>query len=377
MDCPAGHTYRLKRAIYGLPQAGRSWNSLLTELLLSKGLKQCVSDPCIFVADAGKLMVIVYVDDVIISSLHQETGQTLVQELESTFELGEKGPVDWYLGIAFDDQGDYLRMSQKDYVDKMLSKYAVDTSKSEDTPMSDKVKLIKNSEDELFHDFDIKGKVGSLMYLAVCTRPDISQAVSVIARMTNHPSKAVCNAIDHLFAYLNKYRDLGIVFVREEKSEGTGHCDSDYAGDENDFKSTTGLVFFIGLTIVCWYCSKQTTTAQSSSDAEAIAMNFASKEIVWVRGLLSELGEDIKLPTRMFGDNQAAIMLSNNPVFHKRTKHIMVKISYLQEQVKEGIIIWHYIATLLNIADMFTKALGRLRYLEARDRLRLGGPRSK
>ena len=123
-------------------------------------------------------------------------------------------------------------MSQKDYVDKMLSKYAVDTSKSEDTPMSDKVKLIKNSEDELFHDFDIKGKVGSLMYLAVCTRPDISQAVSVIARMTNHPSKAVCNAIDHLFAYLNKYRDLGIVFVREEKSEGTGHCDSDYAGDE-------------------------------------------------------------------------------------------------------------------------------------------------
>jgi len=375
MDCPPGHTYKLRRAIYGLPQAGRSWNALLTELLVSKGLKQCVSDPCIFVANGGQLMVIVYVDDVIISSLHQEIGQKLVQELEDMFELGEKGPVDWYLGVAFDDQGDYLRMSQKDYVDKMLSKYEVDISRVEDTPMNDKVKLVKSSEDTLFDDFDLKGKVGSLMYLAVCTRPDIAHAVSVIARMSNHPSKVVCNAVNHLFAYLNKNRDLGIVFTKEKDSEGSGWCDSDYAGDENDFKSTSGIVFFIGLTIVCWYSSKQSTTAQSSSDAEAIAMNFASKEVVWIRGLLSELGEDIKLPTKMFGDNQAAIMLSKNPVFHKRTKHIMVKISYMQEQVKESVIIWLYISTLLNIADMFTKALGRVRFLEARNRLRLGGPR--
>jgi len=375
MDCPPGHTYKLKRAIYGLPQAGRSWNSLLTELLLSKGLKQCISDPCIFVASGGELMVIVYVDDVIISSLHEEIGQTLVKDLESTFELGEKGPVDWYLGVAFDDQGSYLRMSQKDYVDKMLTKYEVDITRIEDTPMSDKTKLVKNTEDELDHNFDLKGKIGSLMYLAVCTRPDIAHAVSVIARMSNHPSNAVCNAVNHLFAYLNKNRDLGIVFVREENSEGNGYCDSDYAGDENDFKSTSGIVFFIGLTIVCWYSSKQSTTAQSSSDAEAIAMNFASKEVVWIRGLLSELGEDITLPTRMFGDNQAAIMLSKNPMFHKRTKHIMVKIFYLQEQVKESVIIWQYITTLLNIADMFTKALGRQRFLEARSRLRLGGPR--
>ena len=376
MDCPPGHVYQLGKALYGIPQAGRSWNSILTELLTTKGLKQCVSDPCLFVADAGNLMVIVYVDDVIISSLHQETGQTLIKELEEVFEIGEKGPVDWYLGISFDDRGNYVRMSQKDYVDKMLTKYAVDLSRTEDTPMNDKIKLIKNDQDELDLTFDIKGKVGSLMYLAVCTRPDISYAVSVIARMSNHPSRTVCNAINHLFAYLNKNKDLGIVFIQEENTEEEGYCDSDYAGDENDFKSTSGIAIFLGLTIICWYVSKQTTTAQSSSDAEAIAMNFASKEVVWIRGILRELGEEIKLPTKMHGDNQAAIQLSNNPVFHKRTKHIMVKISYMQEQVKEGIIIWHYIASLLNIADMFTKALCRLRFLEARDRLRLEGPRT-
>jgi hypothetical protein len=320
-------------------------------------------------------MVIVYVDDVIVSSRRKSDGDNLIAEMEKMFEIGEKGPVDWYLGISFDDRGNYVRMSQKDYVDKMLTKYEIDLSRTEDTPMNDKVKLVKQSQDELDQAFDLKGKIGSLMYLAVCTRPDIAYAVSVIARMSNHPSRTVCNAVNHLFAYLNKNRDLGIAFVREENAEEEGYCDSDYAGDENDFKSTSGIAIFLGLTIICWYVSKQTTTAQSSSDAEAIAMNFASKEVVWIRGLLRELGEEIKLPTRMHGDNQAAIMLSNNPVFHKRTKHIMVKISYMQEQVKEGIIIWHYIASLLNIADMFTKALCRLRFLEARDRLRLEGPR--
>ena len=375
MDCPPNHVYQLGKALYGIPQAGRSWNVILTELLISEGLKQCISDPCIFVAQNGELMVIVYVDDVIVSSLHKSVGLNLISEMEKVFEIGEKGPVDWYLGISIDDRGDYVCMSQKDYVDKMLQKYEIDLTRTEETPMNDKVKLIKNAQDELDHNFDIKGKIGSLMYLAVCTRPEIAYAVSVIARMSNHPSRTVCNAVNHLFAYLNKNKDLGIVFIREENSEEEGFCDSDYAGDENDFKSTSGIVIFLGLTIICWYVSKQTTTAQSSSDAEAIAMNFASKEVVWIRGLLSELGEDIKLPTKMHGDNQAAIMLSNNPVFHKRTKHIMVKISYMQEQVKEGAIIWLYIASLLNIADMFTKALCRLRFLEARARLRLEGPR--
>ena len=81
--------------------------------------------------------------------------------------------------------------------------------------MNEKSKLIKDSNDELFHDFDLKGKIGSLMYLSVCTRPDICYAVSSIARMSNHPSKQVCTAVNHLFAYLNKNRDMGLLFKKE------------------------------------------------------------------------------------------------------------------------------------------------------------------
>jgi histone deacetylase 1/2 len=369
MDCEAGFVYRLKKAIYGLKQAGRSWSTILTEFLTMQGLKQCVSDPCVF--HGGDMMVIVYVDDVIISTLEKEAGDKLVREIQEVFEIGDIGPVDWYLGIAFDDRGTSMRLSQKDYVKKMLTKYQVDASYEEETPMSEKVKLLREKDDELFQEFDLKGKIGSLMYLSVCTRPDICYAVSAIARMSNHPSKTVCEAVNHLFAYLNKNSDIGLLIKKELKSELIIWSDSDYAGDLNDFKSTSGIVAFLGCLIICWYCSKQSTTAQSSTDAEAISMNFATKEVVWIRGFLGELGEQLKLPTLMKGDNMAAIMLSKNPMFHKRTKHIMVKISYLQEMVKTSVTIWEHIGTNENIADMFTKALNKSKFSDLMKKLQL------
>ena len=157
------------------------------------------------------------------------------------------------------------------------------------------------------------------MYLAVCTRPDVAYAVSAIARMSNHLSKEVCAAVDHLFAHLNKNRDFGIVFWCEKVSKIICHSDSDYAGDQNDNKSTSGVTFFLGLTIIWSYSSEQSTNAQSSTDAKSIYMTFATKEVDWARGLLTELYYDITLPTQMRGDNQ---------------------ISYLQKRVKEGTVIW-------------------------------------
>ena len=100
-------------------------------------------------------------------------------------------------------------------------------------------------------------------------------------------------------------------------------------------------------------------------------MNFATKEVVWIRGFLGELGEQLKLPTLMKGDNMAAIMLSRNPMFHKRTKHIMVKIAYLQEMVKTSVSIWEHIGTKENIADMFTKALNKSKFSDLMKKLQL------
>ena len=355
MDCPQGYIYRLMKAIYGLKQAGRSWNVLISDYLKTYGFKQCVSDHCVFVKDNGNLMVLVYVDDLIISALVKSDADDLIADMEKVFEIGDKGPIDWYVGVAFKDDGDKLFLSQADYVQSMLKKYDFDCTLRESTPMKEKWAVVKDPEDILYPEFNLKSKVGSLMYLTVCTRPDIAFAVSAIARMSNHPNKEVCKAVNHVFAYLAGTPEYGINMKREPDSQLSCYSDSDYAGDVNDQKSTTGVTVFIGSTLVSWYSSKQTTTAQSSTDAEGIAMNFATKEVVWLRGLLEELGIPQTYPTKMYGDNQAAIMLVTNPVFHKRTKHIMVKIAYLQEMSQAEQTLWFYIHTLKNCADGLTK----------------------
>ena len=119
-------------------------------------------------------MAIVYVDDVIISTLRKESGEDLIREIEKTFEIGDIGPLDWYLGISFEEGRDTLRMSQKDYVEKMLLKYEVDANYFEEIPISENANFVRDEDDEVYQNFDLKGKIGSLMYLAVCTRPDIS-----------------------------------------------------------------------------------------------------------------------------------------------------------------------------------------------------------
>ena len=288
IDCPPGSIFKLNKAIYGLKQIGRSWFTILAEFLIMQGLKQCVSDPCVFISKDGNMMVIVYGADLIISTLKDEDGETIIKKIEKVFEIGDKGSIDWYLGIAFDDQGDSVRMSKKDSVEKMLLNYQIDSNHIEDTPISDKIKLVRDENDALFSDFDLKGKVGSLMYLAVCTRPDIYFAISSIARMSDHPSESVCKAMNHLFAYQNKNRDLGLLVKKETNSEMVSQSDSDYASDLNDFKSTLEITVFLGLLIECWYSSKQLTTVKSSTDAVAIPMNLVTKEVVWILGFLNE-----------------------------------------------------------------------------------------
>jgi hypothetical protein len=133
------------------------------------------------------------------------------------------------------------------------------------------------------------------------------------------------------------------------------YCDADLAGGGNDMKSVTGVVVYLGGNIICWYSTKQSTIAQSSCESEILAMNFAAKEIVWLRGFLVEMFVPQIKPTRLLSDSQSAIKLTYNPVFHKRTKHVMIKVRYLIECVETEQIILEFVRTHLNFADCMTK----------------------
>jgi hypothetical protein len=145
--------------------------------------------------------------------------------------------------------------------------------------------------------------------------------------------------------------------VREDGAIPVVYCDADYAGDINDCKSTTGILVMIGSAPVSWYSSKQSLTAQSTTDAEIVGMNQAAKEIVWLRNLFIEMHLKLFQPTKLKCDNTSSMKLAFNPVYHKRTKHIMVKFMYLVEQLEAGEITLEYVKSALNLADFLTKSL--------------------
>ena len=366
-----GNVLRLNRSLYGLKQSSRYFQIMLTEFLISIGFSRCNSEPCMFVRDEGREMILIYVDDSIISCENAERIKEIIIEIKKSFELGEEGDLDWYIGSAIEDKENSLFMNQRDYIAKMLSLYNYDVTKTVETPLREKFAILRDPEDELFHDFKIREKVGSLMFTAVTVRPDIAFAVSYVARFTTHPSAEVCRAINHIFGYLAGTMDLGISFIKEDNSELVVYCDADYGSDINDYRSTSGVMVFIGSTIVGWYSSKQTTVAQSSTDAEILAMNFAAKEIIWIRGLLAEMGLPQLLPTKLKGDSQSAILLSRNPVFHKRTKHVMIKFMYLIECLRISAIINEFVAGIKNWADMLTKSQKKAFFLLCRDALHM------
>ncbi|UYV70226.1 hypothetical protein LAZ67_7002240 [Cordylochernes scorpioides] len=146
--------------------------------------------------------------------------------------------------------------------------------------------------------------------------------------------------------------------TKEYNPELTGYSDSDYARDIDSRKSTTGYIFMLNHGAVSWSSQKQSTVALSTTESEYIAACAATKEMVWLRRLLKDIGIKMDRPTVLNMDNQAAIKLVQNPEFHKRTKHIDVRYHYIRTKQEDGELITRYVSTLQQTADLLTKPLG-------------------
>lgn len=149
-----------------------------------------------------------------------------------------------------------------------------------------------------------------------------------------------------------------------------GYTDADWAGDAYDRKSTTGYLFLSGSTPVTWNSKKQPTVALSSTEAEYMAITEGTKEAVWLRRLFGELKvQNLKKPTTIHGDNQGSLNLAHNPVYHGRTKHIEVKHHFIREKIISKEISLEYVPTTEQLADILTKALGKIAFERLRKQL--------
>lgn len=224
------------------------------------------------------------------------------------------------------------------------------------TPTEMGLKLVKNPEGRKVDSTLYKQIVGSLMYLTT-TRPDIMHAVSLISRYMEQPKEMHLLAAKRIFRYLQGTTDFGLFYKKGEKSELFGFTDSDYAGDPDDRKSTSGYVFMIGSGAVCWSSKKQPIVTLSTTEAEFVAATTCACQAIWLRKILEELHFKQQGPTTIYCDSSSAIKLSKNPVLHGRSKHIDVKYHFLRDLTKADTIDLIFCKSENQVADILTKPL--------------------
>lgn len=198
--------------------------------------------------------------------------------------------------------------------------------------------------------------IGSLLYAAQATRPDIAFAVGFLSRFSKNFGQSHWTAIKRIFRYLRQTSAMKLVFKKTD-NDLTGYSDSDWGGDKKDMKSTTGYVFMFGEGAVSWSCKKQPTVAKSTTEAEYMAMSMATSEAIWLKGLHDELCSKISDSVEISCDNKGAIDLAKNPGFRPKTKHIGIQHHFIRDRIDIGEIKVKAISTNEMIADCLTKAL--------------------
>lgn len=357
---------KIKKAIYGLRQSGRQWYKKLDDELRKLGLTPLQVDQCLYVLRNGNRLIIVavYVDDILIASNDPSEMDKMKASLSKTFNMKDLGPLHYCLGIEFEQDLDkgVIVMKQQKYVTEILERFGMVDCNPVATPLNPSEVLRKPSiEENIDENLPYQSLIGSLMYLATSTRPDISHAVSALSQFNSQYTQEHWNAAKRLLRYLKGTQNHGLQFSRTGKPL-VGYVDADWANCPDDRRSYTGYMFKLAGAAVNWESRKQRTVALSSTEAEYMAMSEATKEAIYWCNFLKEIGIESS-PIVLFNDNRGAGELAKNPVFHSRTKHIDVRHHFIREAVENNQIIPKHLPTEDMVADIFTKGLSKPKHL--------------
>ena len=352
---------KLQKSIYGLKQSPRCWNSALDDYLKKMGFVQAAGDPCLYMASEGEMFLIaIYVDDILLAAKTIERLNAVKQALSQKFQVKDMGELHYFLGVRVvqDQKAGSVWIGQQSYTESILKKFGMEDAKNIRTPVDTSTKLIKVNEEDTGVDQQLyQSAVGSLLYLSIATRPDITYAVSNVAKFCAKPTKQHWVAVKRIFRYLKGTQQYGLHYNKSDSNHCVGFSDADWGGDLDDRKSTSGYVFQVGGTAISWRSKKQTCVALSTAEAEYIALASAAQESLWLQQLLADLKKEDLRSVTVYEDNQSAISMAKNPQFHGRTKHIAIKYHFIREQVSSGKLELRYCKTNDMIADMLTKGL--------------------
>ncbi|XP_068323144.1 uncharacterized mitochondrial protein AtMg00810-like [Pyrus communis] len=302
----------------------------------------------------GKLVVLIYVDDLIIIGDSAVEIEALKRSLHQTFAIKDLGQLKYFLGIEMaSSKGLFLH--QRKYVLDFLQEANMLDYKPAITPMDCKLRL--NIDGEAMHYVSYYQRlVGKLIYLTI-TRPDITYAMSLASQFMHSPTVDHLHIVKRILCYLKGSIGQGIIMRNNKSTTISGYTKTDWAGNTLDRKSTTCYCTFVGGNLVTWKSKKQQVIAHSSAKAEYRAMTATVCELIWLKGLLSDLGFPTPSSMSLMCDNQAAMHIDANPVFRERTKHIKVECHFIRAQVQTQVIRTIFTRSHDQLADLFTKAL--------------------
>ena len=386
---------RLTKAVYGVKNSGKLFMKQLGEEILKfeervevrttgvdghKGksvdvarFERLKTDQCMYsYKDAlGRHMVFLsYVDDIILATTDKDLRERFLGQLRKTWKITCEGTLDRFLAVNFTRSEDGWAWSAclSSYITKIANRYGLTETRAYKTPMEPGFSLTEaDFAEEPTEDMIslMRSLIGSIGYATTALRFDAAYAVSVLSRHLVRPCKKVIDAAKRVIMYLVATKDFCIRWrsSREEHDLGTsgilmGAVDASYATDAMTRRSHGGYINFINHGAVSWKSGLQAIVTLSSCEAEYVALCAEVCEVMYLRNLLYELGHEQVESTLVWEDNRAAILIAEQETSSAgRCKHIDVKLRFVAEAVKDGVVRVRYTPTDSNMADLFTKPL--------------------
>lgn len=364
-DDKTGRICKLQKSLYGLKQAPKCWNKKFSQFLENLDFLSSDDDPCVYYNIDRSIMIVLHVDDGLMVGKSESNMLKILEKLndkfKSTYDTG-RGKKFSYLGMQVVIQENGIFIHQSKYVDKILERFKLYDSNVAYTPYEPGMLTDPNSflnDKPLASSKTYREAIGSLLYLATISRPDISFPVNYLSRFNNNPMTSHWKMVKRIFQYIKGTTKFGIFFDGDRKF--IAYSDSDYGGDLMTRQSTSGVLIFRGGPLV-WLTQKQHTVANSTAEAEYRAAVLTIDEICWLRRLASELNQlDVNKPTVLYVDNQSALQMLQNTHEGKITKgkkHIEISRKFIQQHIGSTIKLEH-VKSADQLADLLTKPLSR------------------
>ena len=377
---------KLKRNLYGLKDAGRTWFQHLSDGLHKMGFRPTESDPCVLTK--GTDTIVLYVDDCIIISNNENDAERINQELaRHGFKTTDEGTMEEYLGLQFQHHHDgSFRVSQPLLIDRIINTIpGMSDAKGAKSPATTSAILTKDEDGAArVEEWHYRSLIGMLNYLVSCSQPELAFSVHQCARFSQNPKKSHEQAVKRIIRYLvgcKRNKEQGMIFQPDKNKSIDTFVDASFAGEWNSawsdepssVMSRTGYVIMFANCAIIWSSKLQTEITLSTTESEYVALSQSLRDVIPLMALLRELKRTTQfeptIPTihcTVHEDNQGCIDLVETPRMRPRTKHIALKYHHFRKHVKDGTVNVKYVETDRQIADIFTKALSDAKFVTLR-----------